>query len=101
MGYYTHFLLDVEGDDLNFIDHETGIGEISGYGNPFDGSGIKWYDYQTDLIKYSHLFPNTLFIISGEGEHPGDMWRHYFKNGLQWWVGAEITFEEFNETKLK
>lgn len=71
-----------------------------------DGSGgsqdeSKWYDHQEDLKAFSQKYPQHLFILKGKGEESGDIWMKYFLNGKVQVANAVITFEEFNEAKLK
>jgi hypothetical protein len=39
--------------------------------------------------------------VEGEGEESGDIWKAYYKNGKSFRANAQVTFEEFNESKLK
>ena len=98
MGYYTRHELTIENDDYT-VDHEKEISEISGYGNWFDDS-IKWYSFEDDMRKYSKLHPKLTFIIDGEGEESGDIWKAYFQNGKMFKTKAIMTFEEFSVEKL-
>lgn len=61
----------------------------------------KWYDYNEELAKFSKKYPNWLFILSGEGEEAGDIWKNYYLNGKVQQAVAKITFDEFDEKKLK
>jgi ABC-type Fe3+-hydroxamate transport system substrate-binding protein len=97
-GYCTFFSLEVIGGDSTH-DYSQEIRDMSGYPNLFEDS-VKWYSHQEDMRSFSKKYPEVLFILSGEGEDPEDMWKEYHKNGLMQKVNAEITFEEFNETKL-
>lgn len=42
---------------------------------------VKWYDCETDMKKLSISFPDYIFILEGEGEEPGDIWRKGFFRG--------------------
>ena len=42
---------------------------------------VKWYNNRDDMIEISKRFPNMVFMLEGQGELPGDMWKCYFKNG--------------------
>lgn len=102
MGYYTkHKLIFFENDFSDDVDHEKGIAEqTNGYSDCF-GEEIKWYDMEESMINYSKKYPNIVFCIEGEGEESGDNWRHYFKNGKSQKVKAKITYEPYDESKLK
>ena len=54
----------------------------------------------TDEVKKSFRHPTLLFELYGKGED-GEQWKKYFKNGKSFTTYATVTFEEFNETKLK
>lgn len=100
MGYYTrHELTIVSGGDPN-IDYEEEIAKTTDYNHLFEDE-IKWYDCDEDMKKFSKLHPDTLFLIDGEGEESGDIWRAYYKNGKSFRASAKLVFEEFSEEKLK
>lgn len=106
MGYYTrHSLSVISGDDdeLTAEEHRDLIAEKSGYDKDwlFDGDRAKWYSHQRDMKEYSLKFPNTLFILEGEGEENDDIWIEYHKDGKMQLCKTKITFDEFDETKLK
>lgn len=61
----------------------------------------KWYDHEKQLIAFSKEQPNWLFTLSGTGEESGDIWKKYFVNGKIQSAKAVITFEDFDERKLK
>lgn len=43
----------------------------------------KWYDSFEDLTEFSSREENkdVLFILRGEGDEPGDIWKAFFRNG--------------------
>lgn len=100
MGYYTRYeiamtpdLLEIraeieEDDDLSYA-----IGESS--------EECKWYDHESDMRDFSRKYPEVLFELTGEGEETGDMWRKYFKNGKMQSCPAKITYDPFDESKLR
>lgn len=67
--------------------------------NPFEDS-CKWYDSNEDMKKFSKKFPGTIFVLSGEGEESGDIWKKYYKAGKVQECKAKITFDEYDENKL-
>ena len=118
MGYYTTYELEVIGKDVEIpasfieeakkygiavqpeIDHHKAIADMSGYDYIF-GDSIKWYDHEKEMRGYSQMYPNLVFKLSGEGEESGDIWVKYFKNGKMQVCKVKITFDDFDETKLK
>lgn len=70
-----------------------------GGGHYFDDD-CKWYDHEKDMKNFSKKFPEIVFVLSGEGEEAGDLWKKYFKNGKMQTAYAEITYEAFDEGKL-
>jgi hypothetical protein len=99
MGYYTrHELTIIDGEDFN-INYEQEIADSTDYNDLFDDS-IKWYDCEKDMREFSKKYPNTTFLIDGEGEESGDIWKSYFKNGKMFTAKATMVFEEFSIEKL-
>ena len=105
MGYYTSFELRVVPeltDEMGeYIENnpEDKFYAIDGDGNTNDS--CKWYDHDDDMEEFSAKFPGSLFILSGNGEENGDMWRSYYINGKKVkHVKAQIVFEEVDEQEL-
>lgn len=61
----------------------------------------KWYDHETEVAQFSKIYPDVLFELSGEGEESGDIWKKYFKNGKMQLCQVKMTFDPFDESKLK
>lgn len=61
----------------------------------------KWYEHEEDMLKISNSFPTVLFKLKGEGEESGDLWIKYFKDGKVQRCMAKITFDEFDESKMR
>jgi len=96
MGYYTDHDISNNSDEI-----QEAIEEISGY-TFYDGlNNCKWYNCEEDCKKVSKAFPDQLVTVSGIGEEKDDLWVSYFKNGKHQRVKAQITFESFDESKLK
>lgn len=103
MGYNTRYTLSIiEGyadeDEIN-----QRMGEISGYASDFFSGDMecKWYSHKEDMKTLSLEYPSVLFLLEGEGEDTGDMWRWYFRNGKDQYIKAKITFDAFDENELK
>jgi len=103
MGYYTDFKLSSKDTDIeSFIDLIKDATDYTFYIH--NGSltlNGKWYEWKEHMISFSKRFPNYLFKLEGEGEESGDIWVAYFKNGKIQLCRAMITFEDFDEAKLK
>jgi len=102
MGYYTHHSIEIErltNIDLTSEEHIVQIEKRSGYDYLFDEQ-VKWYDHKEEMKEYSSKYPKVLFILSGEGEEAGDLWREYYLNGKVQACEAKITYPAFDESKL-
>lgn len=60
----------------------------------------KWESHENDLKEFSKIQKDILFTLYGEGE-PGNLWIKYFKNGKIQFAPADISFDEFDNKKLK
>lgn len=105
MGYYTDFELKLYGPDDNikiFLAHDPEI-----YGSPFgkmfyaaskeelcfnSGDSCKWYEHDEEMKQLSSWYPDILFELTGYGEEAGDIWRKFYKNGVQSGGAATIVF---------
>lgn len=96
MGYSTDYRLTMT-PDLSEVSEEL---DNSDFAYAFEDS-CKWYDHETDMRVFSKRFPDVLFELSGEGEEAGDIWRKYFRDGKMQSCPGEITFEPFDESKLR
>lgn len=107
MGYYTDFSLRVEGsgaaygrlmDEQDRVtvseSYEFKLGDFLRNGQ----SDVKWYDYDDDMKSLSKRWPNVLFILDGDGEEQGDVWRAWYRNGKG--IKVEPTFLEPDLDKL-
>ena len=111
MGYYTTFTLNCYDNRVNSFDisFETELGkaltaalnEINPYyfDNDFDLKTLsydswKWYDHDEDMVKLSLRFPNYTFILEGEGEETGDLWRTIYHNGQLECLNVKIVYEK-------
>jgi hypothetical protein len=108
MGYYTNYKLSKPSSLA--LDQENKLMEVSPsyFSSPEDVQNLlegwmeaKWYDHEEEMRELSKAFPKVLFQLEGNGEESGDQWIKYFKGGKQQTAYAIITFDEFDETKLK
>jgi hypothetical protein len=104
MGYYTYYELSIKKGDDNLISEFI----KSNVDAPFalDSSGYsrqecRWYNHENDLKEFSLKYPETLFELKGEGEEHSDSWIKYIQNGKCQTCRGIITFDDFDETKLK
>jgi hypothetical protein len=104
MGYQTNYTLEVPGEVSeplqDFLERDmTSDFPLICLMEGRTGSW-RWYEWMRDMRRVSKKFPRTLFILSGEGETPGDLWKAYFLGGKVQVCKARITFEDFDESKL-
>lgn len=101
MGYYTRYKLSYKSkEELNLIDSLSPyIGKDLLLG--FLSEEIKWYEHEHDMKKLSKMNPEVVFSLYGIGENYEDKWVKYFKNGKMQLSFAKMSFEEFDESKLK
>lgn len=95
MGYLTDFKLHVRKTDGS-IDHLPKIDDLGGYGDwasssldwPQPGvahlNEVKWYEHEDDMIALSKDHPELVWVLDGEGEDQGDVWRKFFYRGNLW-----------------
>lgn len=104
MGYYTNYDLQVPSGE------EWLIKELRDYSDwskrAFDHNGdtydtTTWYDHEREISEFSKLYPDYLLKLYGEGEENSDMWIKYFKDGKVQYSKAVITYDDFDEAKLK
>jgi hypothetical protein len=103
MGYYTHYTLKSEPNIINTSEFKEKFNEICGdYTLDYVlEEECKWYKNEEHMREVSKNFPEVLFMLTGEGEESGDMWRKYFFNGKMQFCNAIITYEAFDPDKLK
>jgi len=82
------------------IDIQKVVSAKVGY-NPF-GDQTKWYEHENDMKAVSKEYPDVIFKLEGEGGNSlYDIWVKYFVNGKMQTAEAKITFDDFDEKKLK
>ncbi len=118
MGYYTMYELDVRlPDELSGSEHVVAWDAICTDFNALFGTEVdygewhgthwsayatmKWYDHEVRMSKLSRKHPGVVFGLTGYGEDNDDMWRKYFLNGMVQVCKARISFDPFDEGKMK
>lgn len=105
MGYYTDFEIEVisgeEDLDRNVFAQELTEKSTYDWDEDLVLGGAKWYDWKEDMLAVSLLYPNVLFRLSGNGEESGDMWQCYFRDGKYQFCQSIVTYEHFDERKMK
>lgn len=91
-------------DENSIFEDLRNTSEDARYAIDEGGNGndsCKWYESKNEILSFSKKYPNWLFTLTGEGEESGDIWKRYFLNGKVQEAKAKITFDEFDEKKLK
>lgn len=123
MGYYTRFELSTKNNKYKVSDiiyymkkeeHRTEkyypfknhfdeyLFEEEVFDFEMDSNGeCKWYEHDEEMIELSKQFPETVFCLYGNGEENSDTWYTYYKNGKKQYCPAKITYDEYDESKLK
>jgi len=65
------------------------------------GDACRWYRHEDDMRKFSKKYSSFLFVLDGEGENSGDVWRKYFLDGKCQEARAVVQFAAFDRDKLK
>jgi len=104
MGYYTRFKLTVTGEtDIDVIGAFRDENDWAEAALDEDGRNMdecKWYNCKEDVLEFSKKHPDILFLLEGEGEEAGDIWKFYARNGKGCYQKAKIVFEQFDESML-
>ena len=108
MGYYTSFVLTVrdatpeESAEIEkLVSNEDGMCFMERWGEDIYTAYTTWYDYDEDMLALSKQYPTVLFELYGDGEETEDIWYNYYKNGMKQRCPAKITFDPYDEAKLK
>lgn len=96
MGYYPRYDISNNPETV-----QQAIEDLSSYTFYNGVNDIKWYDWKEHCLQVSKDFPNLVINIEGEGEESGDHWKAYIKDGKIQICKAVVTFEDFDEGKLK
>ena len=100
MSYYTDYTLSFIHNDAGAVLEE--LSNISGYTwDRNEKYQVKWYSHVRDMLKLSECFPDTMFLLEGQGEESGDVWKYYCKAGKHYKVRPILTWPEFNEAFMQ
>jgi hypothetical protein len=108
MGYYSYYKLEVSGNSGEYtekiIEQLRDWSEDAEYALDEEGQCMqeeKWYEADNELKEFSKHYPDRLFTLWADGEESDDQSVTYFKNGKMQKEVAKITFNPFDESKLK
>jgi hypothetical protein len=116
MGYATRYTLEVRDPVSNYLlEDERFLGliiaDLRGSNGEAkyalqanglaSGDDSRWYEHQEDMTEFSKKYPTFLFVLNGEGEESGDIWREYFLNGKSQHEKATLQIPPFDRTKLQ
>ena len=96
MGYHTYHSFDIQEGPI--VDEQE---ILDTYPDASFEDHCKWYDMIKEMKEFSLKYPDTVFLIHGEGETNDDLWDCYFKNGKVQMCGAIITYDPYDENKLE
>jgi hypothetical protein len=65
------------------------------------GEATIWLDHEKDMKEFSNHYEDFVFTLYGQGTEAPDVWIKHFKNGKMQYCPAIITFDDFDEGKLK
>lgn len=125
MGYYTRYKLEFHGPEehidkvvanLEFLKEDAEMAKEFGFQYDWEAEALydiwtgradimTFYHHEEPLRALSKQHPDVLFVLSGEGEEAGDIWKEYFKDGkmrlrVHGCCRAEIVYPEYDEAKL-
>ncbi len=112
MGYMTFYTLVVGdweheiSDDrheqiLDWLEHDENFrNELEDFHESGMNGYTKWYEHDRDMLRLSRTFPDVLFVLWGEGEDPGDLWKCYYLGGRVQEAPARVEYPPFDTEEL-
>lgn len=101
MGYYTNFDVQALSESPQAAEEAAhALVQQSKYSADMTGRSefsiyeAKWYDWEKDVQVTSKLHPGVVFVIEGNGEESGDIWKAWAHNGEVHKSEATISFTE-------
>lgn len=67
--------------DLSFEEVDLNEYKYIDYDDVFFTEELHWYDWYTDMVELSKMFPDCTFHLEGRGDDYDDWWEAHFKNG--------------------
>ena len=120
MGYYTHYKLNVYGEEKELKDFykdflfpvpETDC--LSQFREWLEDSKVvwenekeirldmeepsRWYEHNGQMARVSEDYPSLVFVLYGYGEEQGDVWKKRFKNGKIDIIKAKVVLGNLEE----
>lgn len=99
MGYYTRFTLETPTypqwwSELTPAERKNVEALSTGYVEAVieHDDTYKWYEHEKNMLAISRLYEDTIFVLSGEGEEPGDIWKEYYLDGKVVHCQAALVF---------
>lgn len=110
MGYCTKYNLKIEKNNSCFTDSEIfkqtveklelGIIDYALDNDLKCYNAVNWYDHPKHMRAVSSVIKNVLFLLEGEGEESGDIWKEYYLNGKMQRCKVKLVFDEFDKNEL-
>ncbi|MGB3634855.1 MAG: hypothetical protein WA982_12500 [Rubrobacteraceae bacterium] len=112
MGYMTIYTLTVgdEGQEISdshreeilaWLEHDENFSsELEDFHESGMNGCTKWYEHDQNMLRLSRKFPKVLFVLWGEGEEPGDLWKSYYLGGRVQEAPARVEYASFDPDEL-
>lgn len=65
------------------------------------GDSCSWYAHERDMLDFSKQHPYFVFVLDGNGEDAGDLWRKFFRDGKMYEWRPMIERPAFDQKLLK
>lgn len=90
---------DAEVSGSKSVEHEKRLS--SKFNVSFGAEASEWSNVVDNMCEYSKSYPEDVFMVRSETCEIQEIGCYYFKNGKFVWVGAIITYPEFDEGALE
>ena len=109
MGYYSYYSLDVDTEGSNHLKEDiiadlinvNTEAECALNANGETSDEATWYQSDDDMKEFSKKYPDVVFTLFRYGQVLGDVGKTYFKNGRMKSSPAEVSYPEFDVSKLE